>query len=227
MAKKSLTTITKTPQTRLAFCENVITREKGIGTDILAIAGDLMLIRDNRLYEGQWETFNEYLAEFRNIAESTASRLITIYEVFVLKYKIPPKKLAEARGWTLLYSVVGNVNSKAQAVEWLEKATELSRNDLKKEITEEHTGVQQKDCKHEESFFIWGCPTCGIRERVSEMPKDALPRKVYDLGTLMGERLVLVTDDPKTAASAKDFMHLLSQERSNRLPDGARAELKV
>lgn len=207
----------KTPALKLSFCNKIIALEQEIGSSLLHIARDLKIIRDNRLYEGQWSSFDEYISEFRNLAPSTASRIITVYEVFVEKYKIPIKKLAAARGWTHLYAVAGGLKNKEDAVAWLEKATELTRSDLQKEVTESKTGVAMRDCKHKNGAYIFACPDCGDRERVSSLPDDVIPRENYTLGSWKGAKIVLITDDKVLAQEARDALKTATAKSK---PDG-------
>ena len=177
MKKTSLSVITKTPAAKVAFCTDTIKFKGKIEEHFLELGRRLGLIRDLALYAGQWETFEDYVVEFKNISPATASKLINIYAVFVDQHKISVKKLVQAGGWTLLAETLPLIKNKKDALEWLHKATVLTRTDLHREITEANTGTLQKNCKHTNHAYLMVClDGCGYKERINELPKD-LKRK--------------------------------------------------
>lgn len=172
-----LTVINKSPATRTAFCNATVGFEENIGLAYIELGRRLLLIRDERLYADQWDTFEEYVQEFRNISASTASKLITIYDVFVYQYKFTAKKLAAVRGWTLLAEIASIVTTREEAMDWVHKAATLTRSHLRAEVTEAKTGKLQKDCKHKNVAYLMVCVDgCGFKERVNELPKDIKKR---------------------------------------------------
>lgn len=180
MTQALVTTINKSPQTRLAFCNQVIAYKGDIEASFLELGRRLMIVRDERLYADNWETFEEYLQELKNISEATASKLINIYRVFVVEYEIPVAKLITAGGWTMLAEPLALIKSKKDALHWLHLATTLTRSDLRKEILEAKTGVLQATCPHPaaEQIYLRFCPACGDKERVNELPKDLKKKPV-------------------------------------------------
>lgn len=177
---QDLTTINRSPQARLAFCNQILEYKGGIEASFLELGRRLRLVREERLYSDQWESFDDYLMELKNISLPTATKLINIYGTFVVEYKIPVKKLVQAGGWTMLAETLPVVKSKEDALAWLEKATLLTRTDLRREIQEANTGILMRDCEHEESAYLRVCLRCGIKERINLLPKDLPLLKAHD-----------------------------------------------
>lgn len=125
----------------------------------------LKQIRDEKLYEGQYENFDGFLLEAR-LSKSTASKMIQVHEHFVLKYKIPQNTLA-AVGWATLYEIQKHLPESAKrddVIEWVEKGAVLTRDDTKRELA--NIDGRQDKCFHHESFLLRICPGCGFREKV-------------------------------------------------------------
>lgn len=126
----------------------------------------LHTIRERELFKPSWETFEDYCEEFK-WKPSTASRLINIYSRFVLEYQIPPKRLAEAGGWTVLAEILPIVKNKADAETWIDKTTTHSRADIRKDIQEARgTLPEDQNCKRHEWYMIRICRKCGTKEQV-------------------------------------------------------------
>ena len=101
----------------------------------------LKKIREDRLYEGSYETFAEFLKEM-DISEGTASKIIAVQSFYGDKHNINRKKLAEA-GWSKLYSLLkltdeDDSSKKVEAI--VEKGITLWRSDIEDEIREHVTG---------------------------------------------------------------------------------------
>lgn len=151
----------------LAFCNETTKLKQNIETAFLTLGERLMKIRDNKLYLGQWETFELYLMDAK-ISPATASKLINIYHRFFIEWQFPAEKLVEAGGWSVVATLLPVCTNKEQATEWMDKATILSRQDLEKDIKEAKTGIDMSVCAHEDSYVIKVCRQCGNRERVYE-----------------------------------------------------------
>ncbi len=133
----------------------------------LALAERLHRIHLNRMYQPNFDTFEDFLEEIK-ISKGTASKMINIYLTFVVKYKIENKKLADAGGWTVVAEVLPYITSKTSALDWLVKCRQLTRSDLRKTITERKTGIMMDTCKHkdEEIITFAKCNTCGDTRRI-------------------------------------------------------------
>jgi hypothetical protein len=146
------------------YCEDALALE-GVGRTVFFSLGKMLhKIREERLYEPYWDSWMSYCYEFKDLSPASISKLITVHEMFVLKYGYSPETLSETAGWTKLYQIAPHIHDKEQAEEWLEKAKTQTRQDLAKEITEAKTGVSMSECKHLKTFVIRVCEDCGDRE---------------------------------------------------------------
>lgn len=156
----------------LPFCENTIKFKQSIEVGFLDLAARLKSIRDKHLFDGRWETFNDYLADPKmNLDKGIASKLITIYERFILEYQVAPEKLVPI-GYSKVYEILPAIKNKKDALEWLQTASETSRADLKILLREKESGVEQMKCDHPKSFgyvvVFHGCRKCGSEHMVSK-----------------------------------------------------------
>lgn len=155
------------------FCLETKHLKERLELDFLHLGERLWKIRGERLYEPQWSDFGEFLMELK-LSESTACRLIGIWHKFVFQFKIPISELVKAGGWTLLAEISPAIESKREAVHWLAKAQNLTVTDLRRELKEAKTGVEMKECKHEDSFILRCCKNCGLRERIYEQSEETV-----------------------------------------------------
>lgn len=126
-----------------------------------------MEIREKKMYQNQWETFSEYVEEMR-MSESSASKIISIYEKFVVQYQFEPQRIIEAGGWSQVAEILPMVKNKEDAEVWLEKSSMLTRKDLRDEMTEAKTGKSQITCPHTETYTVKICKECNVRIKVYE-----------------------------------------------------------
>lgn len=159
--------LTISDEKKYIFCKKVLEMESDARMLYIKMGEMLYNIRNERLYEPAWSSWDEYCMEFKDFSKGSISKVISVYEVFVLKFGINPEKLAEV-GWTKLYSLIPMITSKTGALEWIKKANLLTRSDIDKELVEAKTGVEMRKCKHPDAFLIRICPDCGNKERVYE-----------------------------------------------------------
>lgn len=152
------------------FCNEMVQLRNQIETDFLKLGAGLLKIRDGRMFEPNYESFREFCEGEMKMSESKASKLINIYRVFVLEYKLSLKKVAQV-GWSNLSSVLPVIKDKSDAETWLDKAILLRQKDLAMEVKERQTGIEQKNCEHSNAYLISVCPDCGDRWRVYENEK--------------------------------------------------------
>lgn len=159
----------KTAKTNTEFCAATLELKNSIEVSFLELGKRLLNIRDERLFEPNWESFPSYLQEMK-MTEATASRLINIYAKFVLEYELAPAKVAEAGGWATLSELLPVIKrgTKEEAVAWLNKASTLTKDDLRKEVKEAMSGIEMAKCKHEETLLFKRCVTCKDTWRVYE-----------------------------------------------------------
>lgn len=150
---------------RLNYCEETRLKVRELEGSFLVLGERLKKIRDEKLFIGQWETFEEYLEDVK-LTAPTASKLINVYQKFLVEWQFRQEKLMEAGGWSVLYPILRIATSKEEAEEWVDKACVLSRKDLEKEITEAKTGIDMSKCKHHDTYVLKVCRTCGHKEKV-------------------------------------------------------------
>lgn len=151
------------------FCRDTLEFKNAIEENFLELGKRLMKIRDEELYEPNWENFASFLHEMK-LSESVGSRLISIYSKFVLEFKIAPAKVAQAGGWASVSELLPILKegTKKEAESWLNKASTLTKADLRKEVEEARTGVEMKDCEHGETLLFKRCVDCKDTWRVYE-----------------------------------------------------------
>ena len=149
------------------FCDETMDLKHNIEGSFLELGKRLQIIRDERKFEPAWETFEDYLIEMR-MSKGTASKLINIFDVFVLQHQIPLKQLA-AVGWSPLAEILPVVNSKQEAEHWVHVATENPLRELRDEIREHRTGIDQSKCGHIEGWVVIKiCKKCKMRQVIEE-----------------------------------------------------------
>jgi hypothetical protein len=150
----------------LNFCHDTLELKGTIENSFLVLGERLLKIRTERLYEPQWQAFDEYVNEMK-MSEASANKLISIYQKFILEYKIPSNLLTLAGGWAVVAEILPVV-TKDTVKDWLNKATVLSRQDLRKEVKEARTGIDMSKCEHKNFYTIRCCRDCGDRIAVHE-----------------------------------------------------------
>lgn len=151
------------------YCTETLELKNSIEENFLELGKRLMKIRDEELYAPNWENFGGYIEEMK-VSESAASRLITIYAKFVLEFKIAPAQVALAGGWATVSELIPLLKegTKKEAESWLNKASTLTKSDLRKEVNEARSGIEMKDCKHAETLLFKRCLVCKDTWRVHE-----------------------------------------------------------
>jgi len=168
-----MTHIIRTDEKKKEYCDLTLTMEEGARAVYLMLAERLYNIRQERLYEPYWSSWQEFNMEFKDLAPSSISKLITVYETFVLKFGYKPSELSKAGGWTKLYQMTKQVKSKADADKWLALGETHSRQDLDKYLVEAKTGVDMSGCPHAETYTVVICTHCG--ERVAKYDTELSP----------------------------------------------------
>ena len=157
--------IIKGEQEKKNYCDKTLELEEGARTVYLMLAERLYHIREERLYEPAWSSWHEYTMEFKDLSPASISKMISVYELFIMQYGFKPNELTKAGGWTKLYQLMKQINSKADAEKWLGLAEVHSRQDLDKLLVESKTGVSMHECKHTETVTIRVCADCGEKIR--------------------------------------------------------------
>ena len=126
----------------------------------------LFRIQTDKMYEPNYESFNEFLQDFK-IDQSVASRLVNIFKKFVVEYGFSFEELGKTN-WTKLAEILTVVKTKKEAEIWLSKLEHLKRKDIRDEITEKRTGIKMEKCKHLDYYDVRICKVCGIKVRKYE-----------------------------------------------------------
>jgi len=144
------------------LCQDALKLKKDLEMNFILLGEYLSSIKEHRLYDQQYESFDEFLMEM-HMTKGTASKLINIYKMFIVKYQFSPLQLVEAGSWTKLAMVVPLIRSKEDADYWLTQSTILTSTDLTRSLKEEKTGKDMSKCKHEDSYTLCICRDCGYK----------------------------------------------------------------
>lgn len=134
------------------FCQETIKLKNKIENSFLDLSARLKKIRDEEMWQGSYEDFADYCESGLKMDKTSAYKLIQIYEVLVLKYKVEPVRLAEI-GWSRLSMVVPLVDPESTTAAKVNKmideaASARSRSELKKTFRQEKTGIDPTKCPH-------------------------------------------------------------------------------
>lgn len=146
----------------LKYCENALDLKKSLEESYLKLGEYLYEIKDKEMYLPQWSSWEVFTMELK-MSQNAINKMVQIYTKLVLEYSIAPADIITAGGWTVIAELLPVIDSKKDAVEWLEKAQELTREDLRTEVKEARTGVPQQHCKHKNTYTIVVCRDCGIK----------------------------------------------------------------
>ena len=118
----------------------------GVGQNFLEMGRLLKEIRDNQYYKDLgYDTVSEWLSSPDiSINPRWAWDFISVHEIFVEKHGLAPASVLEA-DYSKLHDIIPIVRKDPDKVEeWLDKATNLRRVDLRREI-DEYKGKDDKD----------------------------------------------------------------------------------
>lgn len=152
----------KTDLIPIDFCNETIKLKKGIESGFIALGERLDRIKNEKLWQGEWDSWYEFLLEM-NLSEATASKLINVYNTFVVSFKIPAEKLAKA-GWSGLYEIIPICDSRQKAVEMVEKVSLLKRDDMREELRVAKIGEHEHDWH---DLHLRKCSVCQRAEKIN------------------------------------------------------------
>lgn len=110
-------------------------------------------ISNEKLWEGQYSSFNEFLEQDCQISPGYASKLIKVYEYYVIQSGVSPRKL-EAVDVEKSYMAI---NLNGQPEHKLLKAAEWNRQELKDALAE---GPNGEECSHKVLIIKHQCKAC-------------------------------------------------------------------
>lgn len=136
------------------FLRDTIDLVRQIETRFLELGARLYQIREHKLWEETYDSFQEFL-DSAKISKGNASMLAAIHKAYVIDGGVSHEKLAQV-GYSNLYAAIPLLES--EDVETVvNKAKLLTRDEIKQEVREEKHG----ECEHKETVVI--CSTCHAR----------------------------------------------------------------
>ena len=152
----------------LDFLDETARIKEKLEIAFLDLGSRLYKISSERMWEAKGlANFEDYLMEIK-LSPATASKLISIYETFVIKFDFKTERLAEAGGWSNLYVLSRlDLKTKKEADDWIEKTINWSRQDLEQEVKERLGKVDPK-CSHPNTYLLRICKDCNFKIKVYE-----------------------------------------------------------
>jgi len=145
------------------YLKETLLIKKRMESGFLELAGRLQKIRDERLYEsGGYQSFAEFCWEMK-MAESTASRLISVYQRYCVELGMDKEKLSLV-GWSSLYTLLPLAVDKKKTENLVEEAQNLRREDVNKMVKDNVS--PKSNCQHADTYLLRICRDCGERIRV-------------------------------------------------------------
>lgn len=126
-----------------------------VGENFLKLGKLLKEFRDHAYYKDlNYDTMTDWLSSPDiSISVGWAWNFISIYEIFILRHGLSPARVLEA-DYSKLQVIIPLVRKNPDSAEdWLEKATDLRRVDLKREI-QEYKGQTEKEIAEESVSHI-------------------------------------------------------------------------
>lgn len=136
------------------FCRDTISLTGEIHSKYIELASRLSKIRGQHLWKNGYESFAEFL-DAAKLTKGTASKLIQVYENFLLPGQFTPAQL-DAIPYSSLYEAIPLLRDKSPQ-EVVEIARSLTRDEIKSEVKDE----KYPDCSHVETIVI--CVKCHRR----------------------------------------------------------------
>lgn len=149
------------------YCMSTLKLKSDLEMGFLVLGEHLYKIRTESLWESSWDSWRAFTDELK-LSKNTINKVIKIYEVFVLKFAFPNDYIANAGGWSLVADLlpVTENGDRKNALHWLHLATQLTRSDIRRELTEARTGIPQLTCQHKHTHQITVCNDCGVHMKV-------------------------------------------------------------
>lgn len=153
--------MTTTPTEHNSYLSDTLALREHIEGGFIVLAERLRRIRDERMYDPEYDSFGGFLREMR-LSESTASKLIGVYEKFVVLGGIAPEDVARA-GWTNISLFLPAIRTGEDARDIWERTHLLDRTDAQRTWQEMRSGVDMASCPHGETKTLHVCVRCGIK----------------------------------------------------------------
>lgn len=148
------------------YLQKTIEMKFAIEGGYLVLAERLAKIRDEEMYLPEYENFVGFLDEM-NISEATASKMINIYQRFVVEYEIPKDTIIAAGGWSTIAELLPHAKDKETALTLIDKVSGLMPGDKRRAMRELKTGIAMDTCKHIwDEIHLRQCKKCGERQKI-------------------------------------------------------------
>lgn len=175
------------------YLDETVRLYHGVHRALYHLAERLKIIRDERKWEiGGYTSFDLFLDEEMKISESTASKWISIYEVFK---NVSLAKLTEAGGWSNLAEILPIVRKTGEMDKWVDILIEHPREAVRAFIAEAKTGIPQENCRHEWVYMKF-CPHCHEKQKVYEeeiKTKEAEILPLETMGTVQADNPISIS----------------------------------
>ena len=129
----------------------------------LLLAERLFKIRTERLFLPTYEAFWCYTEEELKLSESTCSRLINVFQRFILEWGVSPEKVISIGGWNEAYLISKVAKNKKEAEDMLDKYALMPPSEARKDMAELKAG---EHCHNWQEIHIRQCTVCGCREKI-------------------------------------------------------------
>lgn len=160
--------MTKALEKNHTYLQKTIEMKFAIEGGYLVLAERLAKIRDEELFSPEYENFVAFLDEM-NISEATASKMINIYQRFVVEYGISKDVIIAAGGWSTTAELLPHAKDRETTLKLIDKISGLLPGDRRRAMRELKTGIDMDSCKHEwDEIHIKQCKKCGERQKIHE-----------------------------------------------------------
>ena len=136
------------------FLRETASLYKDISNRYFELAARLSHIRGQHLWKNGYESFSDYLDDTK-ISQATASKLIQVYESYILPGHFTPMQL-DGTPYSSLYEAIPLLKQH-NPQEVVEMAKRLTRDEIKSEVKDD----KHPDCEHVQTIVI--CVKCHRR----------------------------------------------------------------
>lgn len=146
------------------FCQETLDLRQNIEVTFLELGRRLYKIRESRMFEPAYSSFNEFCLELK-MSQSAISKLLNIYKKFILEYGFTKSQLMRAGGWAVVAETLPVIKNRKDAKEFIEKASTMPLQHVRREVRERKSGVDQRTCNHKDDAYVLRiCRRCGDKE---------------------------------------------------------------
>jgi len=144
------------------FVRETVELVKSIETRFLELGARLYKIREERLWEGSYYSFNEFLCDLK-LTPGNASILASVHKNYILDGGMEVENLAGI-SYSNLYEAIPLIE-KEGVTSAAVKAETLTRAEIKEEVQEKKLGTEHT---HEIGEERWGVCSCGKFIKIHE-----------------------------------------------------------